>query len=133
KEKENVDEITKVPGIDHDELLMADERIDMIARHINENHHKKTHGRIYTGMFTVAGIKAAIKYYDAFKRLGSDLRIAAIFTWNPNEESIENEEHSRHSLDRMIADYNKQFGTNHSTENFAAYFSDVSDKVKSAQ
>ncbi len=133
REREGVDDVTKVPGIDQNELWMADARMRLIAEHINDIHYKKTHNRTYTGMFTVESIKAAVKYYDLFKAIDSKLKVATIFTYTPNEESDENEEHSRHSLERIMADFNQLFGTNHSTDNFASYFSDVSKKVKAAQ
>ncbi|RNF38878.1 type I restriction endonuclease subunit R [Planococcus salinus] len=133
KEKEGIDDVTKVPGIDQDELWMADTRIDMVAAHIANVHDNKTHNKQYTGMLTADSIPAAIKYYDAFKKLDTDLKITTIFSYGTNEESIENQEHTRHSLERVMGDFNKEFGTNHKTDNFAAYFADVSKKVKSAQ
>ena len=133
KEKEGVDDVTKVPGIDQNELWMADARMRLIAEHINDIHYKKTHNRTYNGMFTVESIKAAVKYYDLFKAIDSKLKVATIFTYTPNEDSKENEEHSHHSLERIMTDFNQLFGTNHSTDNFASYFSDVSKKVKAAQ
>ncbi|MTD31879.1 type I restriction endonuclease subunit R [Planomicrobium sp. YIM 101495] len=133
KEKEGIDDVTKVPGIDHDELWMADSRIGMIAEHIASIHHNKTHNKQYTGMLTVASIPAAIRYYDAFQKIDHDLKITTIFTYGQNEESVENEEHSRHSLERVMKDFNKEFGTNHTTENFSSFSTDVQSKVKSAQ
>lgn len=133
KEKEGIDDVTKVPGIDQNELWMADTRISMIAEHIANIHHNKTHSKQYTGMLTVESIPAAIKYYDAFKKLNTDMKITTIFSYGTNEESVENQEHSRHSLERVMGDFNKEFGTNHKTDNFSSYFTDVSSKVKKAQ
>ncbi|WP_404406433.1 type I restriction endonuclease subunit R [Jeotgalibacillus malaysiensis] len=133
KGKEGIDDATKVPGIDKQELWMADFRIDMIARHITEIHGNKTSNKKYTAIFTVESIPAAIKYYDAFKKLNTSLKVASIFTYGTNEESVENQEHSRHSLERIIKDYNAEFGTNFSTDTFSSYFADVSKKVKNAQ
>ena len=133
KGKEGVDDVTKVPGIDQQELWLADSRIDMIANHIAEIHSNKTHNKKYTGLLTAESIPAAIKYYDAFKKLNPDMKITSIFSFGTNEESVEGEEHTRHSLERIMTDFNKEFGTNHNTENFSSYFADVSKKVKSAQ
>lgn len=133
KGKEGMDDATKVPGIDQQELWLADERIDMIAKHITEIHSNKTHNKKYTGLLTAESIPAAIKYYDAFKKLNPDMKITSIFSFGTNEESVEGEEHTRHSLERIMQDFNKEFGTNHNTENFSSYFADVSKKVKSAQ
>ncbi|WP_281863980.1 type I restriction endonuclease subunit R [Planomicrobium okeanokoites] len=133
KGKEGVDDVTKVPGIDQQELWMADSRIDMIAGHIVEIHPNKTHSKKYTGLLTAESIPAAIKYYDAFKKINPDMKVTSIFSFGTNEESVEGEEHTRHSLERIMQDFNKEFGTNHNTENFSSYFADVSKKVKSAQ
>lgn len=133
KGKEGVDDVTKVPGIDQQELWMADSRIDMIANHIAEIHPNKTHYKKYTGLLTAESIPAAIKYYDAFKKINPAMKITSIFSFGTNEESVEGEEHTRHSLERIMQDFNKEFGTNHNTENFSSYFADVSKKVKSAQ
>jgi type I restriction enzyme R subunit len=128
-----IDDATKAPGIDQQELWMADSRISMIAKHITDIHGNKTINKKYTGLFTVESIPAAIKYYDAFKKLNTNLKITTIFTYGTNEESVENQEHSRHSLERIISDYNKEFGTNFSTDTFSQYFADVSKKVKTTQ
>jgi hypothetical protein len=40
----------------------------------------------------------------------------------------EKQEHSRDSLERIIADYNTTFDTNYSTDTFSSYFADVSKK-----
>lgn len=133
KEKDGVDDVTKVPGIDQDELWMADERIEKVAKNITEIHGNKTHNQKYTGMLTVESIPAAIKYYDAFKKLNTDLKITTIYSYGANEESVEDQEHSRHALERVMSDFNKEFGTNHKTDNFSSYFADVSKKVKTAQ
>lgn len=133
KEKEGIDDVTKVPGIDQQELWMADARIAMVAEHIASIHHKKTHNKTYTGLLTAESIQAAVKYYDAFKKLDTGLKVTTIFSYGTNEDSTENQEHSRHSLERVMKDFNAEFGTNHNTENSASYFADVSKKVKSAQ
>lgn len=133
KEKEGVDDVTKVAGIDQNELWMADTRIEMIAQNITEIHGNKTHNQKYTGMLTVESIPAAIKYYDTFKKLNTDLKITAIYSYGANEESVEDQEHSRHALERVMEDFNKEYGTNHKTDNFSSYFADVSKKVKTAQ
>ncbi|AQU78420.1 restriction endonuclease subunit R [Planococcus faecalis] len=133
KGKDGIDDVTKVPGIDQQELWLADTRIDMITRHITSIHSNKTHNKKYTGLLTAESIPAAIKYYDAFKKIDSSMKITSIFSFGTNEESVEGEEHSRHSLERIMEDFNQEFGSNHTTENFSSYFADVSKKVKSAQ
>lgn len=124
---------TKVAAIDTDEVIMDDERISLVANHIIKNHSIKTRNKEYTALFAVQSIPMLIKYYDKFKKLKHDLKIAAIFTYGVNEECEGKDEHSRDSLERIIKDYNKMYDTNYSTDTFSGYFKDVSKKVKAAQ
>lgn len=124
---------TKVAAIDKEEVFMSDERIDLIANHIIKNHNAKTRNKQYTAIFTVRSIPMLIKYYDKFKSLNHDLKIAGIFTYGTNEDLEGKDEHSRDSLERIIKDYNEMFDSNYSTDTFQSYFTDVSKKVKSAK
>lgn len=121
---------TMTEAIDVGELYMADERMTMIANHIIQNHKAKTRNRQYTAIFAVASIPMLVKYYDIFKSIDHDLNISGIFTYGVNEECEGRDEHSRDSLERIIQDYNKTFSTNFSTDTFAAYHKDISDRVK---
>ena len=129
----DINDDTKVKAIDTKEVFMDDHRISDIANHIINNHGAKTKNGKYTAMFTVQDVPMLVKYYDMFKTIDHNLKIAAIFTYGANEDSEGRDEHSRDSLERIIADYNKMFDTNYSTDTFSNYFSDVSRKVKTAQ
>jgi type I restriction enzyme R subunit len=130
--KGNYDEndTTMTEGIDVGELYMADERMAMVANHIIQNHKAKTRNRQYTAIFAVASIPMLIKYYNIFKQIDHDLNISGIFSFGANEDYEGQDEHSRESLDKIIADYNQMFNTNFSTDTFAAYHKDISDRVK---
>jgi len=121
---------SQVEGINTDEILFANERMTMIANHILANHKAKTRNRQYTAIFAVWSIPALIRYYDIFKSIDHDLNIAAIFSYGANEDGEGKEEHSRDALERIIADYNKTYDTNYSTDTFSAYHKDISDRVK---
>lgn len=123
---------TKVSSIDKEEVFMHDERIANIANHIVQIHNSKTRNKEYTAILTVQSISMLIKYYDKFKEIEHDLKIAGIFSFGANEDLEGKDEHSRDSLERIISDYNKIFDTNYSTDTFSSYFADVSKKVKSA-
>ena len=127
------DDDEKVKAINKEEVFMCDERINLVANHILDIHSAKTKNKQYTAIFTVQSIDMLVKYYDVFKNINHDLKIAGIFSFGANEESEGKEEHSRDSLERMITDYNKMFDCNYSTDTFQSYFSDVSKKVKSAK
>ncbi|WP_343009576.1 type I restriction endonuclease subunit R [Clostridium celatum] len=128
---------TKVSAIDKEEVFHAEERVNMVAQHIINNHNAKTSNKKFTSIFTVDSIPLLLKYYDAFKRLDHDLKIAAVYTFEANEDLKGKAEHSRESLDRMIEDYNKMFpnenNTKFSTDTFQAYFKDLSKRLKNAE
>lgn len=128
---------TKVSAIDKEEVFHAQDRIAMVSQHIIDNHNAKTANKKFTSLFTVDSIPLLIKYYDTFKKLDHDLKIAAVFTFQDNEDLSGKDEHSRESLERMIEDYNKMFpskdNTKFSTDTFQAYFKDLSKKIKNAE
>lgn len=90
-------------------------------------------------------------YYDEFQRQiaerNSNLRIATIFSYAPNEEepdtTIPDEDFdnsrldrsSREFLERGIADYNDMFGTSYDTssDKFQNYYKDVSLRMKNRE
>lgn len=124
---------TKVHGILTDEVWMNEERLKKVAQNIIDNHERKSRSKGYTGLFTVQSIPMLVQYYDLFKKMNHNFKIAAIFTYGSNEDSEGRDEHSRESLERMITDYNGLFDTNYSTDTFQNYFADVSKRVKTAQ
>ncbi len=123
---------SKVEAIDTEEVLIADERLTNICKNILKIHHMKTMNQKYNAIFATKNIDSLIKYYDLFKEHNTQkLKIAAIFTFGQNEESEGKSEYSRDSLEKIIDDYNKMFGTKYSTSTFDAYFKDVTKRVKS--
>ncbi|MCS4485894.1 type I restriction endonuclease subunit R [Staphylococcus americanisciuri] len=125
-----------VKDIDTAEIWMAPERINQITEHIIHNYNKKTIQGKYTAMLTVQSIPMAVAYYNAFKKAKAEgkhqLNVTTIFTYGSNEDTHEEENyvHSREVLDEVMADFNQTFGTNHSTDYFEGFFSDVSKKMK---
>lgn len=127
------DDKTRVQGIETDEIWLHEDRLELVAENIIDTHERRAKSKGYTGLFTVQSIPMLIKYYDIFKKLDHNLKIAGIFTFDPNEDSEGREEHSRDALERMMKDYNKMFDKNFSTDKFPSYFKDVSKGVKTAQ
>ncbi len=121
---------TMVEGIDTDEVYMSDERIDLVANHIINNHKCKTVNGKYTAIFATSSIPALAKYYDKIKSINSDLKIAAVFSYGENEDLEGKDEHSKDILARIIDDYNKEFDTNFSLDTFAAYNKDIANRLK---
>ena len=123
----------KVEDINTEEVFFADKRISNITKNIIDIHDIKTNNRKFTAIFAVPSIPYAIKYYDTFKGMKHDLKIATIYTFGANDDYEDNGEHHRDSLERAIKDYNKLFETNFSTDTFSGYFTDVSKRVKDAE
>ena len=124
---------TLVEGIDTKEVYSAPQRISLVANHIIQNHNMKTRNGQYTAIFATDSIPSLIKYYDEFKTIDHNYKIAAVFSYGANEDAEGKDEHSRDALERIITDYNKMFRTNFSTDTFNAYNTDISKKIKSKQ
>lgn len=123
---------TLVEGIDKKEVLESGDRVSLVANHIIAHHHKKTQikGNKYTSIFATSGIPMLIKYYEEFKKIDHDLKIAAVFSFEPNGELDGADEHSRDQLERIIDEYNKLFDTKFSTDTFDAYNRDIAKRLQ---
>lgn len=130
----------KLHNVDINSLYHDPKRIKNIAEHIFNNYYKHTHPQgegVYTAMFAVDQIPTLGKYYKEFKRINDaapedkKLRIAAIFTYQSNEDMDDGaDEHSQELLDLCISDYNKMYGTSFSLETFDAYRKDIQKRLK---
>lgn len=103
----------------------------------------------FNSLFAVDSIESAKLYYTELKKQiakrGSDLKIATIFCYAPNEdlEAFLDEEFetdlldtpSRDFLEAAIKDYNKEFKTSWDTkgDNFGGFYKDVSMRVKNKE
>ena len=161
KKKDHIEDI-EIEAIDEPEVMNAPERLNIITDYIIENHKRKTHNKEFTAMFCVSGVPTLIEYYNLFyqKRLEGkhDLKIATIFSYQANEDDkevqgyIEEEEedlllvaeprldykseHTRDTLENYIKHYNKEFGTNftsNDSQSFYNYYNDIAKRVKSKQ
>ena len=107
----------------------------------------------FNAIFAVASVPMAKLYYQEFQKQmaqepGKRLRVAVIYSYGANEaeaDGILDEENSedtsaldqssRDFLDAAIADYNKLFHTNYSTDSdkFQNYYKDVSLRMKNKE
>jgi type I restriction enzyme, R subunit len=101
----------------------------------------------FNSIFAVSGIPMAKMYYQAFKNISNNLKVALIYSYGVNDEETqyfdeENPESTeqlskqdRDFLEDAIQDYNKLFGTNYdtSTEKFQNYYKDVSLRMKNRE
>lgn len=128
----DIEDTDLVEAIDRQEVLESPERISMIANHIIDHHTTKTRisGNKYTAIFATSSIPMLVKYYDEFKKIKHNMKIAAVFSFGANEDLDEKDEHSRDQLERIISDYNKMFDTNFSTDTFSAYDKDIQRRLQ---
>lgn len=137
------DELVK--GIDTKEVLESDDRLNKITDYILHDWKRKTKSGKFNAIFAVSSIDVLKKYYKLFNQKKDEkFRIATIFTYQANEDenndildqdidfdSVKNiNEHSRDFLEVCIAQYNKEYGTNFSTERFYDYYKDLQKKIK---
>ncbi len=139
----------EVEDIDRKELLESGDRVGKIVDYIIANHYRKTHSKTFTAMMCVSSVEMLIKYYETFKKKEHGLKIATIFSYSANEDDKDADglyesdgayidekhinRHSREKLDEYIKDYNKTFGSKHSTKDsksFYNYYNDISKRVK---
>ena len=151
KQKDGISDI-EVEAINTTEVMEADARIDSVSNYIIENHKRKTHDKQFTAILCVSSIQGLIKYYEILKKKKNEnrhnLQVSTIFSYQVNENDQDEagfidtdlteggdsgNRHTREKLDGFIDDYNKEFGTNYSTEGFYGYYKDIGKRVKERQ
>ena len=133
----------EVEDIDTKEVLESDERLEKITKFILEDWKRKTKNGKFNAILAVSSLEMLKKYYLAFEKYkDDDFKVATIFSYQANEEdkndgsldveevaNIENQ-HSRDFLEKCIADYNNDFETNFSTQNFEGYRQNLQKRIK---
>ncbi len=130
-----------------------------VAQAILDKHNAATGGRRFNALLATASINDAIEYYEVFKKLQAErqaadpefvpLKIAAVFSppaeGNKDVQQIQEDlpqerednksdpEGKKKALKAIIADYNRQYGTNHSIAEFDLYYQDVQQRIKDQQ
>ena len=128
-------EYCKLHGIDIDELYHDPARIAFVADDILKNldRHTCPEGKdVYTAIFATDKIKTCIDYYRYMKAHNpQNKRIAAIFTYQANEDMDEGQDkYSAQYLEECMGDYNKMFGTSFDLSTFDAYRKDIAKRLK---
>lgn len=130
-----------------------------VVRTILGKHRAATADGRFNAILATSSINDAIEYYNLFKRMRlpkrendnsyEPLNIACVFS-PPAEgnrdiqqiqedlpqEQKDNEQEpdkKKAALTSIIDDYNKQFGTNHSINDFDAYYQDIQQRIKNQQ
>jgi type I restriction enzyme R subunit len=127
-----------------------------VVNAIIKKHDAATHSKRFNALFATASINDAIEYYDLFVKAGHalsqenpdyiPLNIACVFSPPANgnkdvqqlQEDLQQEkednkvepEKKKKALQSIIADYNEQYGTNHSINEFDLYYQDVQQRIK---
>ena len=151
----------EVYNIDRERAMRDPARISEIVAYVLDHFDQKTKAhagytlkgrrvRGFNSIFACASQAAAKAYYTEFRKQirerGSDLKVATIFTYAPNEELQDNagllpeedmdtssmDQPSRDFLDDAIHDYNLMFHTNFDTSagKFGNYYKDISMRMK---
>jgi len=130
-----------------------------IVEAILSKHDAATAGRKFNALLATASINDAIEYHTLFKEVQAEklaenpdfrlLNIACVFSppaegnkdvqqiqEDLQQEKIDNEQEpdkKKEALKAIIADYNCQYGTNHSIGEFDLYYQDVQKRIKDQQ
>jgi type I restriction enzyme R subunit len=127
-----------------------------VVEAILDKHNAATHSRRFNALLATTSINEAIEYFELFKKRQASrqekdesfqfLNIACVFS-PPAEgdkdvkqlqedlpqEKADNEkapEEKKKALKSIIADYNIQYGTNHSINEFDLYYQDIQQRIK---
>tara|TARA_R110002167_G_C12701200_1_gene653535 strand:+ start:450 stop:3479 length:3030 start_codon:yes stop_codon:yes gene_type:complete len=129
---------------------------EAVVGEILKKHDSATNQRRFNAVFATASINNAIEYYQLFKqaqaeRLAEDdsyspLNIACVFSppaegnkdvqqlqedlVTEKEDNKKDPEEKKKALKQIIADYNTQYGTNHTISEFDLYYQDVQQRIK---
>lgn len=130
-----------------------------IVETILSKHDAATNQRRFSAILATSSINDAIEYYQLFKQMQEQrkledesfepLNVACVFSppaeGNPEikqiqedlqQEKIDNEQEpdrKKQALKEIIADYNRQYGTNHVIEEFDSYYQDIQQRIKDQQ
>ena len=118
-----------VQGIDYEEALLDDRRIKVVTDDVLEHFEAKTSNKRYNAIFACQSIALLIKYYKALVKNNLNLKIAAIYSYDPNEDCKEGDNPSvaKDELAKIIDEYNKrpENNSNFTIATYAAYERDV--------
>lgn len=127
-----------------------------IVKAILNSHEAATHGRKFNALLATGSIDDAIDYYHLFKEIQAKrqaedpeyrpLHVTCVFTppaeGNKDIQQLQDDlpqeqednkvdpEKKKAALKTILADYNTQFGTNHTIGEFDLYYQDVQQRIK---
>ena len=130
-----------------------------VVNTILSKHDAVTNMRRFNALFATASINDAIEYYELFKEIQAKratedasivpLNIACVFSPPAETDSRKKQEEEdtpqenadnqidpngkKEKLTAIIADYNKQYNSNHTISEFDFYYKDVQKRIKDQQ
>jgi type I restriction enzyme R subunit len=130
-----------------------------VVEAIIDKHNAATGSRRFNAILATASINNAIEYYQLFKDIQKQkektnkdfipLNIACVFSppaegnkdiqqiqedlEQEKEDNKQDPDKKKAALKNIIKDYNKQYGTNHSINEFDLYYQDVQKRIKDQQ
>ena len=118
----------------------AESRMTEIAQFILNNYSKSTFDGDFNALFAIQSVPMLLKYYKIFKSLNPKIKIGAIFTYAANGsqddeltgmgQGFANQNVASDDLQMIMDDYNNNFGTAFTTDNFSAYYDDINERMK---
>lgn len=119
----------EVKGIDYDEALLDDRRCKVVADDILEHYEAKTSGKRYNAILACQSIALLIKYYKLLLQNKQNIKIAAIYSYDPNEDCKEGDSPviAKDELAKIIDEYDKrpENNANFNLNTYKAYERDV--------
>ena len=118
------------------------DRMTEIAKFILNNFNKSTFDGEFDALFAVQSVPMLIRYYKIFKSLNPKIRIGAVFTYAANSSQddeqtgmntggyVSDSTGEADELQTIMDDYNNMYGTSFTTENFRAYYDDITLRMK---
>lgn len=127
-----------------------------VVEAIIDKHNAATNGRKFNAILATSSINSAISYFELFKKIQLEkkqqdenyemLNIACVFSppaegnkdvqqiqedlIQEKEDNKQNPEEKKKALQQIIADYNVQYKTNHTINEFDIYYQDVQRRIK---
>lgn len=123
-----------VQGINYEEALLADNRIKIVTENILNNFEDKTSNKEFNAILACQSIALLIKYYKELIKYPDKVKIAAIYSFAPNEDLKEgdNSTQARIEMEKIIEEYNKrpENNSNFTLATYAMYEGDVIDRFR---
>jgi type I restriction enzyme R subunit len=130
-----------------------------VVEAILSKHDAATGGRKFNSILATASINDAVEYFGLFNSIQTEkqkedsnfipLNVACVFSPpadgdldvkqiqedlpQEKEDNQQDPEGKKAALKKIIADYNRRFGTNHSIGEFDLYYQDVQQRIKDQQ